>query len=431
MAQLLIAELLFTVRLRKRSKFWLRYLLLVAVCMAIAILIPVQPTNAIELSAVFLGLFAVTYVGHLLCYDVSPLTVLFCLIVAYTTQHLAYCLCNCMLVFTNLSENVYGVYTEEAMAQQGNVNLVFGLIFEFVIYYITYYVFFLLFGDRIKKNSEIKLQKTSLLIIGSVAIVLSIFVNAMVVFSELQSDLVIATNFYNALCCGFIVHMLFSMVTNVQMKDELDTIYKLLRESQEQYETSKKNIELINIKCHDLKHQIRKIGQENLINDRAIQEIADAVSIYDSEVDTGNVAFDTILTEKGLYCYKNKITLDCMADGHLLDFMNEAEIYSMFGNALDNAISAVRQIPDCTKHYIGLSVCRVHDFVTVNIHNFYEGAIACKDGIPSTTKEDKENHGFGLKSICYIAEKYGGKASVRAEGGVFDLNILLPYRQSE
>lgn len=51
--------------------------------------------------------------------------------------------------------------------------------------------------------------------------------------------------------------------------------------------------------------------------------------------------------------------------------------------------------------------------------------------MPSTTKKDKENHGYGLKSIIYIAEKYGGKVSVKASGGVFDLNIIFPIKRAD
>ena len=105
----------------------------------------------------------------------------------------------------------------------------------------------------------------------------------------------------------------------------------------------------------------------------------------------------------------------------------------MFGNAVDNAISAVRKIADTDKHTIGLNVSQVKDFVTVNINNYYEGELdyTAGGGLPSTTKKDKENHGYGLKSIIYIAEKYGGKVSVKASGGVFDLNIIFPIKRAD
>ena len=46
------------------------------------------------------------------------------------------------------------------------------------------------------------------------------------------------------------------------------------------------------------------------------------------------------------------------------------------------------------------------------------------DGIPQTTKQGS-GHGFGLRSIQNIAEKYGGVASVQAIGGLFKLTVLM------
>lgn len=117
-----------------------------------------------------------------------------------------------------------------------------------------------------------------------------------------------------------------------------------------------------------------------------------------------------------------------MADGSLLSFMNEAEIYSMLGNAIDNAFSAVRELEEENRR-IGLTVQKVKNFVTVQVRNRYKGEIVLSgDGLPVTTKSDSENHGFGLKSIRYIVEKYGGRMSVKAQEGEFSLNIIFPVK---
>ncbi|MBR4210596.1 MAG: sensor histidine kinase [Lachnospiraceae bacterium] len=428
MAQLLVAEFLFSCRLPRREHFWLRYAAMAAIAMGISAVLPWQPQTAPELSAAFLLLFAFTCLLSFFCFDASPLGLLFCHIAAYTTQHFAYCLSNCMLLLSNLNANVYGVYTEEVLVSKVlPVNEVFGWIFTFVIYYLSYYLSFLFFGLKLPKKEEPPLKNLQVLAVSAVAIVLSIFVNSAIVYGSQSGDLILLVNAYNAVCCVFIMYMLFSVMDKKQMENELTEIYEILRKSSEQYKNSRRTIELINIKCHDLKHQIREIGQANAINETALAEISDVISIYDSEVKTGNPVLDTILTEKSLYCYKNKIKLTCMADGSRLGFMNEAELYSLFGNAIDNAITAVRKVEDESRRYIGLNVSQLKGFVKVNIHNYYEGELNfSEEGLPLTTKADKENHGFGMKSIRYIVEKYGGTVSVKTEKGVFNLNILFP-----
>ena len=71
MFQLLIAEFLFCRRLRRRSRFWLRYLLAAAACFVFSIVLVFTPDNAFELSLIFIALFAITLVSNIFCYDES------------------------------------------------------------------------------------------------------------------------------------------------------------------------------------------------------------------------------------------------------------------------------------------------------------------------------------------------------------------------
>ena len=62
--------------------------------------------------------------------------------------------------------------------------------------------------------------------------------------------------------------------------------------------------------------------------------------------------------------------------------------------------------------------------VILHVENSYEEALRIVDGMPQTTKKGS-GHGFGLRSIQSIAEKYDGVATVQAEGGLFKLTVLL------
>ena len=114
-----------------------------------------------------------------------------------------------------------------------------------------------------------------------------------------------------------------------------------------------------------------------------------------------------------------------MADGKQLDFINEQDIYSMFGNIVDNAVEAAEKLGDDEK-VVGLSVKRIKNFVFVNVYNFYKGEIKFVDGLPVTTKNDEINHGYGMKSVKMIAEKYGGELKVTAENGIFNTDLVFP-----
>lgn len=105
--------------------------------------------------------------------------------------------------------------------------------------------------------------------------------------------------------------------------------------------------------------------------------------------------------------------------------MKDSDIYSLFGNLLDNAIEAVSALDD-GKRIIGLRVRAVGDLLSINAHNYYENKLTLDNGIPETTKKDKQYHGFGLKSIQYVCDKYGGDLSINTQNNVFTVNILFP-----
>lgn len=56
----------------------------------------------------------------------------------------------------------------------------------------------------------------------------------------------------------------------------------------------------------------------------------------------------------------------------------------------------------------------------------YAGEPITSGQLPQSHKEDSANHGFGMKSIRFLAEKYGGTMEFSTADGLFTLQILLP-----
>ena len=100
-----------------------------------------------------------------------------------------------------------------------------------------------------------------------------------------------------------------------------------MHQSKVRYQDNKKNVDLINLKCHDLKHQIREHTAKGNITKDTINELEEIINIYDSNVRTGNEALDLILTEKSLLCQKANIKLSCLADCSNLSFIADSDLY--------------------------------------------------------------------------------------------------------
>ena len=140
---------------------------------------------------------------------------------------------------------------------------------------------------------------------------------------------------------------------------------------------------------------------------------------------------DTILTTKSLQCQNQGISLTCVADGQALDFMNPMDISALFGNALDNAIEGVKKLSDPEKRLIHVSVAKQKNFLRIRVENCYVGELQYENGVLATTKQDKQYHGFGMKSMKQIVEKYNGSMTVNTKDGWFELRILFPIKTQE
>ena len=68
MAELLIAEGMFVIKLHRRSFFVLRAIIAAAVCLAAAALVPVFAYNAAYTSLLFLAFFALTLLAVKFCF---------------------------------------------------------------------------------------------------------------------------------------------------------------------------------------------------------------------------------------------------------------------------------------------------------------------------------------------------------------------------
>ncbi|MCD7734646.1 MAG: GHKL domain-containing protein [Clostridiales bacterium] len=225
-----------------------------------------------------------------------------------------------------------------------------------------------------------------------------------------------------------VLFALYFQQQELHARYELDAIQTVLETQYVQYRQSRESIDLINRKYHDLKHQIAALRAEPDPQRRSdwLDAMESDIKVYEAQNKTGNSILDTVLTSKSLYCQKHGISLTTVADGALLDFMDAMDICTIFGNALDNAVESVLKIGDKEKRLIHLSVSGERDFVLIRVENYFEGELTFQEGLPRSTKGDDRFHGFGVKSIRYSAQRYGGTVTVTAERNWFDLKVLIP-----
>jgi hypothetical protein len=225
-----------------------------------------------------------------------------------------------------------------------------------------------------------------------------------------------------------ILYVYQSRICELLAEKELNNIHAMLKAQYDKYRNYQNTFDLINMKYHDLKHQIAGLRADMTAEQRSqwIDSLEQELESYRPEMETGNSVLDTLISGKMMNCRANNIKITCVADGNILDFMHVADICTIFGNALDNAIESVSLIDDPEKRLIHLSVSPKKNFVLIQINNYCENKIKLKNGYPVTTKADKESHGFGLKSIRYTVDKYHGTVTFDIKKNWFELKILIP-----
>ncbi len=419
----------------KRQKFALRAVLcivgLVAIISVMALLIGLIDVNKYAEymiwahTAKFLIIFILSAVCVKICFVCDWWGAVFCANAGYCVQHISARIGSIIEEF--LLKESYLVY---------RVHWAVATLISMLVAVAVFIVCYFIFIRKIKNNSVFVLTNKSQILIATFVVGITVFYNSFgisyasgCILQAEQNGLSVYYGygslmfvFLTSMIIAFLVFMLnCGMRDNKLLANEMDEIKRMLDEGKRQYEFEKKNIELINIKCHDLKHQLG--AMKGKLYAEQIDELKDVIEIYDSSVEVGNEALDVVLTQKNLYCSQKGIRLTCLLNGKNYDFIPRHELYALFNNIIDNAIEAVEQLAE-EKRIISITERTAKGFLTVRAENYYSGRLRIENGLPVSDKDSSE-HGFGIKSMKLIAEKYGGGISVNTENDKFTLDIYF------
>lgn len=431
MTEVLVANLVFLLNCPKRRLFALRLPLAFFACGLFAYFFDVSLLfkdfvlvyQLFQFIQFFL-LFLVGFFGMLVCFNISLSSCFALCSAGYACQHIGSRLfllgktIFSMIFEIDLGGNNYYVDATDSDA----VLFLYNCFIEFIVSMISYIVIYVLFGRKVKEQ---KFYEKSSPIFNLLAIIMVLVCIGLNRFSDGSNSLsTIGMALYSITCCVFALIVMFNLHNAVTLKEENIVMHKLLLEGQKQYESTKKSIDIINLKCHDLKHKLSAYA--SVLPDDEIASMKKSIEIYDSSIKTGNSVLDIIITEKNLICSSYGIKFTCLGNGNLLSFINTADLYALFGNAIDNAIDAVKDLTEEGKRLISINIDEKGDYVLIYFINYYEGSLQMERGLPLTTKTtDQGYHGFGLKSIRLIASKYKGSILVSAKDGIFNLCVSL------
>ena len=328
------------------------------------------------------------------------------------------------------------IYYYSVLRLQVSTHILVNLFFVGISYAVIYLFMYYLEKQHYKENQNLQVTGRELLSVCIISILVFMMSNLSYVYENTPFSSKLAPDIFNIRTLVDLGGVAILLAYNVQlgelqMKYEFKTLQNMLNMQYANYQIAQQSIDMVNQKYHDLKHQIAilKSEVESQESKAYLDQMENEIKIYEAQNKTGNKILDTVLTGKHIFCQSNGINLTVVADGTALDFLEPMDISTLFGNALDNAIESVRKLPQEEKRLIHVAVARQKDFLRIRVENYYEGNLVFENGLPATTKEDKEYHGYGLKSIRSTVKKYGGSITIDTNENWFELRILIPLPQ--
>lgn len=405
-----LASIIYLLPLARRPRFWLRLLVGSAAFLAGGLVIRLYMTLLHQLAAYLLQI-ALCMLLIWLCCRVSWQDALFAATCGFATQFFATSLASLLVPGQMMPD--YGAAGGMACFPQATPVTI-------GVHGAVYLAAYFLLARRMVSGGKYGVQSFRPVFSALVLLLFGSLLNGQtygLYYGDAASGAYRTCLLYGLLCSALYLVMQSNTQHEIQLGTRIEVERRLRDRQRQQYEQSRKNIELINKKCHALKIRLAELSRASSDPEsrRNIQALEDTVMIYDAAMHTGNPVLDTVLTEKSLQCEQKGIQWTCMADGARLEFLDSVDLYTLFGMTLDRAIAQVEQLPEPARRVIGVTASVRGGAAFLQFENYFAGRQ------PQPLPPELEP----------IVKKYGGELQTEAQDGICLTRILLPLPAAE
>ena len=181
---------------------------------------------------------------------------------------------------------------------------------------------------------------------------------------------------------------------------------------------------------HDIRNHFFELSglmKENKLDQamKYLEEMTGQFLEVQKIIHTGNDIIDAILNEKYRECMQKGISMAVEGMVYAALAISDYDICTILVNAMDNAVEACERIAGGEK-WIRVSIGMYQEYLHLVIKNS-----SLEDVDLKTKKRDKHNHGFGFENLRESVEKNHGMVCVRAENGIFELDVVVKAFEEE
>lgn len=277
------------------------------------------------------------------------------------------------------------------------------------------------------------ISRRSLLLFGAVPLMYYIFDYVTTIYTDLlYSGVAWAVQFMPSVLSVF--YFVFALIYYCELQKRSSAEQKSamlsmqVNQAKKELESYRESMEKTVGYHHDLRHHLTLIG--GYLEEKTPEKAAEYICKVQNDIERitpckycQNTTANLILWHFVEIARMHEVELAIEADlPQELEFP-ETELCMLLSNALENSISAAAQIGGDRRRTVRV-ICTLHKGnMLIYMENSFAGEIAMENGLPRSMSE---GHGFGVKSIAMIAEKYDGYCTFIARDGMFTLKIVLP-----
>ena len=180
---------------------------------------------------------------------------------------------------------------------------------------------------------------------------------------------------------------------------------------------------------HDMKNHIMVItsylndGQHDQAKNY-LSKISDNLNKMYTYIETGNSLLNYIINTKLQFAKENGIDVKAEIENLSFEQVGSVDFSALLNNLLDNAIEASLNSND---KKIVVNILRKRGYDTILVKNKISKSVLKNNANLISTKKNKEEHGYGLKHIKSIMDKYGAMLDIYEEEDFFCVYVVCPY----
>lgn len=284
---------------------------------------------------------------------------------------------------------------------------------------------------KVAQSKELSMSKKEwalILAVFGLSFILIALLQTAAVKTNTPTGILLASELCSIIIAAVCFYMTVLLSKTRRESERLRTIAQQEKFRVQYAQNVKKQYEEISQVRHDMK-QTNLVVMELLLGsktDEAIEymrKMKQRVSEFDVVIDTGNDYVNAILNAKLSEAKRAGITVLCSADKNA-GGIDEVDLCNLLGNLLDNAIEACEKC-GAEQKVIEIKLRTLEGKYLLDIENTAEENALESNKQLSTTKDDTSRHGYGVKSIKSIAEKYNGMVNFSQVGDRFRSTVIL------